>query len=115
MNGRFRSSPASSWKNNFPIVLVHGYFGYGPDASFILGNYFEYAFQKQVAKHHEGDIYIAVISPIAGYHDRACELYQSLVGITNFKKMHGIKLKDNGPNLVRAVYGEEHACQEHSK
>ena len=43
MNGKFKDAPPNKWRNKFPIVLVHGYFGYGPDASWILGNYFEYA------------------------------------------------------------------------
>jgi len=43
MNGRFRHAPKPKWNNTFPIVLVHGYYGFGPDASLMLGNYFEYA------------------------------------------------------------------------
>ena len=58
-------------------------------------------------------MYIAVISPIGGYHDRACELYQQLVGITALRKKNRLKNNDNGLNLVKAVYGEKHTCEEH--
>jgi hypothetical protein len=75
MNGKFKNAPVAKWKNKFPIVLVHGYYGYGPDASAMLGNYFEFALREKVKKYHEGDIYIAVVSPAQGIHDRACELY----------------------------------------
>lgn len=59
------------------------------------------------------DVYIASTSPIAGIHDRACELYQQLIGITNLKKMAGLESNNNGPELVRMVYGPEHASDEH--
>lgn len=75
MNGKFKNTPAIKWNNKFPIVLVHGYYGFGPDASAMLGNYFEYALRESVCKHHEEDVYIAVISPSQCIHDRACELY----------------------------------------
>jgi hypothetical protein len=43
MNGKFRHTPVKFWKNNYPFVLVHGFLGYGPDSSRLLGNYFQYA------------------------------------------------------------------------
>lgn len=89
MNGKFRHTPRSQWANHYPIVLVHGFMGYGPDASYLLGNYFQYAYQKSILNHNE-DVYIAVISPLNGIHDRACELYQQLVGITNIRKRAGL-------------------------
>lgn len=39
-NGRFRHTPHQQWRNDYPIVLVHGYMGYGPDQAPMLGNYF---------------------------------------------------------------------------
>ena len=108
MNGKFKNLPPQLWKNKFPIVLVHGFFGYGPDAYPLLGNYFEYAMGKHVLKNHQGDVYIAVVSPTGCIHDRACELYQQLVGITQIRNLNGLRANDNGPNLVKAVYGDLH-------
>jgi len=34
------------WKNDYPIVLVHGYCGSTMDENWILGGYFHYAFSK---------------------------------------------------------------------
>jgi hypothetical protein len=31
------------WKNDYPIVLVHGYCGSSIDENWILGGYFHYA------------------------------------------------------------------------
>mmetsp|Transcript_1285 Transcript_1285/g.1567 ORF Transcript_1285/g.1567 Transcript_1285/m.1567 type:complete len:106 (+) Transcript_1285:16-333(+) len=41
MKGKYRHIPNQSrWSNDYPIVLVHGYMGYGPDSSYLFGNYF---------------------------------------------------------------------------
>ncbi len=32
------------WKNDYPIILVHGYCGSTMDENWILGGYFHYAF-----------------------------------------------------------------------
>ena len=63
----------TSLKNNYPIILVHGHFGWAPDQNKVLGKYFNFALKS---KHNNEDVYIASVSPIAGVHDRACELYQ---------------------------------------
>ena len=114
MRGKFDEAPMGKWRNRHSIVLVHGYFGYGPDASWVLGNYFEYALQKEVIKNHEEDVYIASISPQQGIHDRACELYQQLIGINEIRQRHGLESTDNGPNLAKAVYGTKHFHEEHT-
>ena len=83
INGKFKHTPRHKWNNDYPIILVHGYMGYAPDSCF-FGNYFQHALQKNVllrgSNYREDeenkDIYIALISPISGIHDRACELYQ---------------------------------------
>lgn len=50
--------------------------GFGPDSSYLLGNYFSYALQKEVVAHsYNQDVYIALLGPIQGTYDRACELY----------------------------------------
>lgn len=113
MKGKYEHSLETQWGNDYPIVLVHGYAGGGPDSSWIMGNYFQYAVSKNVVGHNK-DVYIAVMSPIAGIHDRACELYQQLVGITTIRKCAGLKKSDTGPNLAKAVYGSKHFMDEHS-
>lgn len=40
----------------------------------ILGNCFEVALDETVYPYD--DLYVAVVTPIGGVHDRACELYQ---------------------------------------
>lgn len=125
MNGKFRHMPRHHWKNDYPIVLVHGYFGYVPDSCWFFEkrNYFQFALEKNVAQrsvsmgaNHLGhNIYIASLSPIGGIHDRACELYQQLVGITKIKKKVGLERGDNGPNLVKTIYGPAHCEKEHQQ
>jgi len=34
------------WKNDYPIVLLHGYCGTTMDENWILGGYFHYAFSS---------------------------------------------------------------------
>lgn len=111
MNGKYRHLPREAWRNDFPIVLVHGYAGSAPDQSWLLGNYFLYALKESVQPYW--DVYVAVVNPFSCFHDRACELYQQMIGINALKKKAGIKINDNGPNLVRAVYGHQHYCEEH--
>ena len=43
LNGRFRHTPRELWRNDYPIVLVHGYAGGAPDQSRLMGSYFIYA------------------------------------------------------------------------
>jgi hypothetical protein len=74
MNGKYRHTPHSHWANDYPIVLVHGYFGYAPDSSRMFGTYFLHALKTNVQDNK--DVFIATIHPLGGIHDRACELYQ---------------------------------------
>jgi len=113
MKGKFDHAPTAHRGNDYPIVLVHGYLGYGPDASWLLGNYFQYAVQENVFGHNR-DVFIAVVSPIAGIHDRACELYQQLVGVNAIRERAGLGKTDTGADLAKAVYGSEHFTEEHS-
>ena len=50
-----------------------------------MGNCFEAALDESVQPYD--DVYVAVVTPIGGIHDRACELYQQLVGINNIRKI----------------------------
>jgi len=40
----------------------------------VMGNCFEPALEEFVQPYD--DVYVAVVTPIGGIHDRACELYQ---------------------------------------
>lgn len=64
----------SLWRNDCPIVLVHGFGGHTTDMNQIIGGYFHYCFQPEVSKGHA--VYEADVSPFGSVHDRACELYQ---------------------------------------
>ena len=48
MNGKYRHLPRELWKNDYPIVLVHGFSGSAPDQSHLLGKYFLYALKNSV-------------------------------------------------------------------
>lgn len=65
--------PKSLWRNNYPIVLVHGFGGWAPDESPIFGDYWKYCSDPEISKNL--DIYQADISTFGSLHDRACELY----------------------------------------
>ena len=78
----------------------------------ILGNCFEVALDESVQPYD--DVYVAVVTPIGGVHDRACELYKQLVGINNVKKIANLDRDYNGPELVKAVYGHQHFHEEHT-
>ena len=72
--------PRSLWRNDFPIVLVHGFAGWAADESpMVLGDYWRYASNPEIAR--TLDIYQADVSAVGSLHDRACELYQQLIGI----------------------------------
>jgi hypothetical protein len=60
------------------------------DENWVMGGYFHYAFSKQardLGKDSKGNnqyisnVYEADVSPIGSLHDRACELYQQIIGI----------------------------------
>ena len=72
--GKYEQLRRDEWRNEYPIVLVHGFGGYMPDESGFFGDYFGYASYGDV----QGDnlVFEADVSPWASVHDRACELYQ---------------------------------------
>lgn len=43
IHAEYEHLPKDQWRNNYPIVLVHGFGGYMPDESFFFGDYFAYA------------------------------------------------------------------------
>ena len=44
--------PRTFWKNDYPIVLVHGFCGWAPDEGPLWGDYWKYLSDPSVAKHH---------------------------------------------------------------
>jgi hypothetical protein len=44
----FECLPRDQWKNDYPIVLVHGFSGWVPDESRSFGDYFGYASYPEV-------------------------------------------------------------------
>ena len=40
--------PKNKWKNDYPIVLVHGFGGFVPDESSFFGDYFSYTSYEEV-------------------------------------------------------------------
>jgi triacylglycerol lipase len=78
-------------KNQCPIILVHGIFGYGSEE--MLG--FSYWGQAKKVP-CELPLYETSVGPISSHHDRACELYAQIKG-------------------TQVDYGEDHAKQEGHK
>ena len=78
--------------NQYPVVLVHGLFGYGPKE--MLGfDYWGQAIQVDSPLQR----FEASLGPISSSHDRACELYAQIKG-------------------VQVDYGEDHArVAEHNR
>ena len=109
-NRSYDHLPQDKWTNDYPIVLVHGFAGWAPDEGPIWGDYWSYLSDPDVIRHHK--VYQADVGPFNSLHDRACELYQQLVGIVTFKANRDIK--SNGTELARAVYGEGHFDREHA-
>ena len=73
------------WKNDYPIILIHGYCGSTLDENWILKGYYHYAFSTitrligiddKGKNLHISNIYEADVSALGSIHDRACELYQ---------------------------------------
>lgn len=68
--------------NNYPIVLVHGFLGYGRDEA--LGYKYWGGFEdiEQILNNKGYTTYTAAVGPISSNWDRTCELYAYLVGGT---------------------------------
>lgn len=77
--------------NNYPIVLVHGYLGWGRDESLMNeGYYWGGSIDLQEELNDEGyEVYTAVVGPLSSNWDRACELYAYIYGGTvDYGKAH---------------------------
>ncbi len=82
--------------NNYPIILVHGFMGFGRD------ELLEYKYwggivdlqEKLNASGH--NTYTATVGPVSSNWDRACELYAYIVGGTvDYGEAHSKKFKHN--------------------
>ena len=83
--------PSGSMKS--PIILVHGYCGSTMDENIFLQGYWHYAFSSVTRQFDtEGkealtQVYEADVSPAGSAYDRACELWQQIVGIEKIKEI----------------------------
>ncbi|QDZ27749.1 triacylglycerol lipase [Noviherbaspirillum sp. UKPF54] len=80
----FMAGPAAFAANNDPVVLVHGFLGFGPDE--LQGTGFKYwggfndveAHMKTYNGSHQ--VYTAAVGPVSSNWDRAVELYYQIKG-----------------------------------
>jgi len=78
-----------------------------------LDGYYHYAFSNVAREKTNGkrlmDFYEADIAPAGSAHDRACELFQQIVGYNKIKSIaEKLNLK-----VAELVYGVQHVHQEH--
>lgn len=73
---------ASDEGNKYPIVLVHGLFGWGGTEVANLHYWGGYSSLQQMLNDAGYEVYTPSIGPVASNWDRACELYAYLVGGT---------------------------------
>jgi len=67
-------------QNNYPIVLIHGFFGWGNDE---MGNYRYWGGNKDIQKMYEKNgftVFNVSVGPISSNWDRAVEIYYQLKG-----------------------------------
>ncbi|WFD10579.1 esterase/lipase family protein [Tepidibacter hydrothermalis] len=80
-------------KNNYPIVLVHGFAGWGRDE--VLGMPYWGGISEdfeEILNDNGYETYTATVSPFASNWDRACELYAYIKGGTvDYGKYHSEK------------------------
>ena len=68
--------------NDYPIVLVHGLFGWGGTEIANLNYWGGFSSLQQMLTDAGYEVYTPSIGPVASNWDRACELYAYLVGGT---------------------------------
>ncbi len=79
-------------QNNYPVVLVHGFLGWGRDE--VAGfKYWGGTTDLQEKMRDSGyEVYTATVGPISSNWDRACELYAYIVGGTvDYGEAHSSK------------------------
>ncbi|NRR30487.1 hypothetical protein HSX11_09820 [Oxalobacteraceae bacterium] len=77
------AGPLAQAANNYPVVMVHGFLGFGPDE--LQGTGFRYwgGFNDVVAHMRNGSshqVYAAAVGPVSSNWDRAVELYYQIKG-----------------------------------
>ena len=72
----------SSDGNHYPIVLVHGLFGWGGTEVLGLNYWGGFSSLRDILNDAGYKVYTPSIGPVASNWDRACELYAYLVGGT---------------------------------
>ena len=72
----------SSDGNHYPIVLVHGLFGWGGTEVLGLNYWGGFSSLRDILNDAGYNVYTPSIGPVASNWDRACELYAYLVGGT---------------------------------
>ena len=82
--------------NKYPIVLVHGLFGWGNDEFFGLNYWGGKNSIKEMLKTQGYEVYTPSIGPLSSNWDRACELYSYLIGGTvDYGQAHSSKAGHN--------------------
>ncbi|CDW88607.1 small nuclear ribonucleoprotein [Stylonychia lemnae] len=109
MMKKHQSLPKEHWRNKNPIVLVHGFAGQTADKSWICKGYFHHALSNDVLGENS-EVYEADVNPFGSLHDRACELYQQLIGISKIQE----EARKKELQLSQVVYGVEHVRDVHS-
>lgn len=74
------TSPLTTLNNNYPIVMVHGLFGWGSDELFGINYWGGQNSLKDLLTENGYTVYTPTIGPISSNWDRACELYAYLKG-----------------------------------
>ena len=46
----FSHMPGDHWRNDYPIVFVHGFCGWVPDETKTFGDYFEFSSRPEIAE-----------------------------------------------------------------
>ncbi|MEW9094136.1 MAG: lipase [Clostridiaceae bacterium] len=98
--------------NNYPIILVHGFMGFGRD-ELLSYKYWGGVVDLQEELNATGyETYTATVGPVSSNWDRACELYAYIVGGTvDYGEAHAKKFRHNRygrtyPGLYKNISNE---------
>jgi len=103
------AAPACNAANNYPVILVHGFLGFGPEefqhSGFnYWGGYGDIASQMQIYRGPRS-VFAAAVGPISSNWDRAADLYAQIKGgCVDYGKAH---VRDHGlPGQVQKPPGK---------